>query len=155
MNFILEITLKKKTFEDLVIEFDSSIKDRRKYNNLMNGLLLDWFYNQKNVQESIFDKIVLSLFDNGNISKYSYIILKKKKKKKDGPLETELFWFDTLDMVGDPGDIREDLFILKSFTRQFVQIDFFTGLVEMIPHSASSVRKLMKLLSTYFVHVRL
>ena len=44
----------------------------------MNGLLLDWFYNPKNVQESIFDKIVLSLFDNGKISKYSYIILKKK-----------------------------------------------------------------------------
>ena len=32
----------------------------------MNGLLLDWFYNPKNVQESIFDKIVLSLFDNGS-----------------------------------------------------------------------------------------
>ena len=54
-----------------------SIKDRRKYNFLMNGFLLDWFY-PKNVQESIFDKIVLSLFDNGKISKYSYIILKKK-----------------------------------------------------------------------------
>ena len=26
----------------------------------MNGLLLDWFYNPKNVQESIFDKIVLT-----------------------------------------------------------------------------------------------
>ena len=50
----------------------------------------------------------LSLFDNGNISKYSYIIF--EKKKKDGPLETELFWFDTLDMVGDPGDIREDAY---------------------------------------------
>ena len=90
-----------KSFEDLVLEFDISIKDRRKYNFLMNGLLLDWFYNPKNVQESIFEKIVLSLFDNGKISKYSYIILKKKVS----PLDTELFWFDTLDMVGDPEDI--------------------------------------------------
>ena len=68
-----------KSFEDFVLEFDISIKDRRKYNFLMNDLLLDWFYNPKNVQESIFDKIVLSLFVNGKISKYSYIILKKKK----------------------------------------------------------------------------
>ena len=47
-----------KTFEDLVLEYDISIKDRRKYNSLMNGLLLDWFYNPKNVQENIFDRIV-------------------------------------------------------------------------------------------------
>ena len=32
-----------KTFGDLVLEYDISIKDRRKYNSLMNGILLDWF----------------------------------------------------------------------------------------------------------------
>ena len=34
---------KKKTFEDLVSEYNISIKDMRKYNFLMNGILIDWF----------------------------------------------------------------------------------------------------------------
>ena len=34
-----------KTFEDLVLEFDIPISDRRKYNSLMNGIYLDWFQN--------------------------------------------------------------------------------------------------------------
>ena len=36
-----------KTFEDLVLEFDIPISDRRKYNSLMNGIYLDWFQNPK------------------------------------------------------------------------------------------------------------
>ena len=63
------------TFGDLVLEFDISIKDRRKYNSLMNGLLIDWFYNPKNVQDNIFDQVVATLFDNGKITNYSYTIL--------------------------------------------------------------------------------
>ena len=43
--------------EDLVVEFDIPISDRRKYNSLMNGIYLDWFQNFKNIQENIFDKI--------------------------------------------------------------------------------------------------
>ena len=86
-----------KSFEDLVLEFDISIKDRRKYNYLMNGLLLDWFYNPKDVQDNIFDNIVSSLFDNGKITKHSYVIL----KDNDSPIDTEIFWFDTLGMEGD------------------------------------------------------
>ena len=76
-----------KSFEDLVLEFDISIKDRRKYNYLMNGLLLDWFYNPKDVQDNIFDNIVSSLFDNGKITKHSYVIL----KDNDSPIDTEIF----------------------------------------------------------------
>ena len=86
-----------KTFEDLVLEYDISIKDRRKYNSLMNGLLLDWFYNPKNVQENIFDRIVASLFDNGTITKYSYTIL----KEKISPIDTEIYWSDDLNVDGD------------------------------------------------------
>ena len=48
-----------KSFEDLVLEFDISIKDRRKYNHLVNGLSIDWLYNPQNVQDNIFDNIVV------------------------------------------------------------------------------------------------
>ena len=48
-----------KTFEDLVIEFDIPIRDRRKYNSLMNGIYLDWFQNPKNIQEDVFGKSLL------------------------------------------------------------------------------------------------
>ena len=60
-------------------------------------LLLDWFYNPKDVQDNIFDNIVSSLFDNGKITKHSYVIL----KDNDSPIDTEIFWFDTLGMEGD------------------------------------------------------
>ena len=49
-----------KTFEDLVVEFDIPISDRRKYNSLMNGIYLDWFQNSKDIQENVFDKICSS-----------------------------------------------------------------------------------------------
>ena len=86
-----------KTFEDLVIEFDISIKDRRKYSYLMNGISMDWFYNTRDVEENLFDKIVASLFDNGKITKYSYNIL----RVKDSPSDTELFWYDALNVEDD------------------------------------------------------
>ena len=86
-----------ETFEDLVFEFDISIKDRRKYNSLMNGLLIDWFYNPKNVQDNIFDQVVATLLDNGKITNYSYTIL----KQNDSPTDTEIYWFDALNVEGD------------------------------------------------------
>ena len=74
----------------------------------MNGLLIDWFYCSKNVQDNIFDKIVSSLFGNGKITKHSYSIL----KEKHSPFDTETFWIDTLDMEGDTdwGIIHENNF---------------------------------------------
>ena len=50
-----------KTFEDLVLEFVISIADRRKYNSLMNGILIDWFYDTKTVRVKIFDNIMAKL----------------------------------------------------------------------------------------------
>ena len=52
-----------KTFEDLVIEFDISIKDRRKYYFLIIGISMDWFYDTRDVEENLFDKIVARLFE--------------------------------------------------------------------------------------------
>ena len=86
-----------KTFEDLVIEFDISIKDRRKYSYLMNGISMDWFHNTRDVEENLFDKIVASLFDNGKITKSSYNIF----RVNDSPSNTELFWYDALNVEDD------------------------------------------------------
>ena len=86
-----------KTFEDLVIEFDISIKDRRKYSFLMNGISMDWFYDTRDVEENLFDKIVASLFENGKITRFSYNIL----RVKDSLSDTEKFWCDALNVDDD------------------------------------------------------
>ena len=59
-----------KTFEDLVIEFDISIKDGRKYSYLMNVISMDWFYNTSDVEENLFNEIVASLFETGKMTKF-------------------------------------------------------------------------------------
>ena len=98
-----------KSFEDLVIEYDISIKDKRKYNYLMKGISEDWFYNPMNVYENIFDKIVASLFDANKITKHSYNIL----KPNDRPINTELYWIDVL---GIEEDIDWDIIHNNNFT---------------------------------------
>ena len=55
-----------KTFEDLVLEYDIPIKDRRKYDSLMNGIYLDWFIDPQDVAEDLFQKYVLELIKTGN-----------------------------------------------------------------------------------------
>ena len=89
-----------KTFEDLVLEYDISIKDRRKYNSLMNGILIDWFYNPPQVQDIIFDRIVESLFDSVKITKSSYIIF----RSQENPVNVENFWIEALDINVDDID---------------------------------------------------
>ena len=63
----------------------------------MNGISMDWFYNTRDVEENLFDKIVASLFDNGKITKSSYNIF----RVKDSPSDTELFWYDALNVEDD------------------------------------------------------
>ena len=47
-----------KFFEDLVVEFDIPIRDRRKYDSLMNAIYLSWFDDSGDVTEDIFMSIV-------------------------------------------------------------------------------------------------
>ena len=86
-----------KTFEDLVLEYDISIKDRRKYNSLMNGILLDWFDYPLQVQESIFDEVVETLFGNVKVTKSSYNLF----KSQEIPVNAENFWIEALDIDDD------------------------------------------------------
>ena len=89
-----------KTFEDLVLEYNVSIKDRRKYNSLMNGILIDWFYNPPQVQVTIFDRIVEFLFDSVKITKSSYIIF----RSQENPVNAGNFWIEALDVDVDDID---------------------------------------------------
>ena len=81
-----------KTFEDLVLEYDISIRDRRKFNSLMNGILLDWFYNPKQNVMNIFDEIVSDLIKVSKVPKQVYSVL----KVQDNPIDAENYWFDVL-----------------------------------------------------------
>ncbi len=85
-----------KTFEDLVIEFDIPINDRRKYNSLMNGIYLDWFQNPKNINESVFDKISASLVSEKKVPKHFYSIL-----RITACVEMENKWFDDLNVLDE------------------------------------------------------
>ena len=80
-----------KTFEDLVIEYDIPIRDRRKYGYLMNGISLDWFLNPKNIQKDVFETISATLLDVDKIPRYAYSILKDL-----APVEVENKWVDCL-----------------------------------------------------------
>ena len=76
------------------------IKDRRKYNSLMNGILLYWFYNPPQVQNTLFDEIVENLFANVKVTKLSYNIL----KSHENPVKAEHFWVDALGINDDDVD---------------------------------------------------
>ena len=130
----------------------------------MNGLLIDWFYCSKNVQDNIFDKIVSSLFGNGKITKHSYSIF----KEKHSPFDTETFWFDTLDMEGDTdwGMIHENNFScsietqLRSFYFKIFHKAICTNkFLHKIGRNDSPLchfcKKMMNLSFTYFVNVML
>ena len=85
-----------KTFEDLVVEFDIPVSDRRKYNSLMNGIYLDWFHNSKNIQENAFDKICSSLASEKKVPKHVYSILRNQAF-----VEVENKWIDCLDVMDE------------------------------------------------------
>ena len=63
----------------------------------MNGISMDWFYDTRDVEENLFDKIVASLFENGKITRFSNSIF----RVKDSPSDTEKFWCDALNVDDD------------------------------------------------------
>ena len=85
-----------KTFEDLVIEYDIPIRDRRKYNYLMNDIYLDWFQNPKNIHNNVFDKISASLVGEKKVPKHLYSILRNRAY-----VDVENKWTDCLDVLDE------------------------------------------------------
>ena len=74
----------------------------------MNGISVDWFYNTRDDEENFFDKIVASVFDNRNITKFSYNTF----RVKDSPSDTKMLWYDALNVEDDVdwGIINENNF---------------------------------------------
>ena len=152
-----------KTFEDLVLEYDISNKDRRKYNSLMNGILLDWFDYPLQVQDSIFDEIVETLFGNVKVTKSSYNIF----KSQEIPVNAENFWIEALDIDDDNDwaaihsnnfncaiEMQIRAFYLKFFTGQFVRTNSSTKLVDLIFLYVIFVKNLLNLIFICFVTVK-
>jgi len=84
-----------KPFEELVIEFDIPIHDRRKYNSLMKGIDLDWFYNNNIIHDDIFDHIVNYLLDTRKVPRHAYSILRDvSSTEKSGNK-----WIENLDIM--------------------------------------------------------
>ena len=138
-----------RTFEDLVIEFDISIKDRRKYSFLMNGISMDWFYDTRAVEENLFDKIVASLFENGKITRFSYNIF----RVKDSPVQKSfgvMLWMWMMMLIGVSFMIiilivlskhSWEHFISRFSIKQFAPINFLLKLAEVILLFVISVKK--------------
>ena len=154
-----------KTFEDLVLEYDISIKDRHKYNSLMNGILSDWFDYPLQVQESIFDEVVETLFGNVKVTKSSYNLF----KSQEIPVNAENFGIEALDIdIDDDNDwaaihsnnfnctIETQIraFYLKIFTEQFVRTNSSTKLVDLILLYVIFVKNLLNLISICFMTVK-
>ena len=153
-----------KTFEDLVLEYDISIKDRCKYNSLMNSILLDWFDYPIQVQDSIFDEIVETLFGNVKVTRSSYNIF----KSQEIPVNAENFWIEALDIGVDDNDwaaaysnnfnctieMHIRAFYFKIFHRAICTNYSSTKLVELILLYVISVKNLLNLIFICFVTLK-
>lgn len=90
------------TFEDLVLEYDIPITDRRKYDSLMNGIFLNWFEDQQNVNENIFDKIVVELVKKSKVPKHAYSLLRCVDTLSQSKIEIK--WENSLGLERDDVD---------------------------------------------------
>ena len=88
------------TFEELVLQYDIPITDRRKYDSLMNGIYLSWFSDQQ-VDENIFDKIVSQLAIKSKVPRHAYILLRDKDSLSQGKAEKK--WHECLGL--DENDV--------------------------------------------------
>ena len=66
----------------------------------MNGILLDWLEYPLQVQESIFDEIVETLFGKVKVTKLSYNLF----KSQEIPVNSENVWIEALDIGDDDND---------------------------------------------------
>ena len=94
-----------KSFDDLIIEFDISYKDRRKYNtlfeNVINRGLLDDFSDQ---DFDIFDIFSNNIILAPKVPRYTYYIMLKKLP----PEKYQNFWENILVDSGDNVDVEWD-----------------------------------------------
>ena len=100
-----------KTFEDLVLEYDIPIKDRRKYDSLMNGIYLDCFFYPQEVAEDLFQKCILELIKTVKVPKHSYGILRSRAGLQCAKMENK--WEQWLEL--DVNDVDWTLVHKRNF----------------------------------------
>ena len=60
---------------ELVVEYDIPIRDRRKYESLLNGIDLYWFENIFQVNDNVHDEIVQDLLNVKKIPRHCYKVM--------------------------------------------------------------------------------
>ena len=89
-----------KLFEELVLDFDVSRQDRRKFNFLMKCIPSLWLEDSNSSDVEIFENVTSSLLDLQKIPKFAYSMLSEKCI----PEKRTAFW----DNVGDVDNESED-----------------------------------------------
>ena len=79
-----------KLFEELVLDYDISKRDRRKYNFLLKNIPTDWLVTSDLTTDTIFDKIRTQLLKTQKIPKYAYSVMLESCL----PEKQMIFWKD-------------------------------------------------------------
>ena len=151
-----------KTFEDLVLEFDIPISDRRKYNSWRMVFIWIGFRNPKNIQENIFDKISSSLVSEKKVPKNVYSVLRNQAsvEVETNGLIVWMLWMRWNRMIfimptsSAPLKPSWGLFTLNLFIRQSALTNFSIEWVELILPIVTFVIIPQKLFYTYFLNVK-
>ena len=64
-----------KLFEELILDFDISNKDRRKYNFLIKNIPNFWLENRNKEEMNVVDDIIINLVQTKKVPRYAYKIL--------------------------------------------------------------------------------
>ena len=86
-----------KLFEELILDYDISANDRRKYNFLLKNIPEDWLVTSDLTPDTIFDEIRTKLLKTQKIPKYAYSVMLESSV----PEKQVIFWndFDNPDQI--------------------------------------------------------
>ena len=93
-----------KLFEELVLDFDISRHDRRKFNFLMKSIPSAWLHDTKRNAVNVFDDIVSGLLNAPKIPRFTYCILNKNYI----PENRIKFWDNSFEVDADADEGLED-----------------------------------------------
>ena len=96
-----------KLFEELVLDFNISPRDRRKFNFLMKNIPGDWLLKVNFDHEIVFDRIKSKVVNTQKVPKFAYSIM----LEPHNPEKTLQFWND----FADPNPVNWDKVHMNNF----------------------------------------
>ena len=96
-----------KLFEELVLDFNISPRDRRKFNFLMKNIPGDWLLKVDFDHEIVFDRIKSKVVNTQKVPKFPYSIM----LEPHNPEKTLQFWND----FADPNPVNWDKVHMNNF----------------------------------------